>query len=91
MIVGPIRGSVRANSSGCMYGLVGAFVGLRDGVSKLTSSVGGMSMGAGVGSWAGSIDVYHELNDTVCSILGAPIMCSMVEIEYLAYVVPIYE
>ena len=41
-------------------------------------------VGAETESLASSLGVCHELNTTACSILGAPDMCSMVEIDNLA-------
>ena len=48
-------------------------------------------MGAGTGSLAGLLVVYHELKTTVFSILGASDMCSMAAIENIAYVAPLDE
>ena len=42
-------------------------------------------------SLIGSLDICHEMNATVYYILGAPDMCSMVAIEYLACVAPLDE
>ena len=55
-----------------------AGVGLSDGVSWFTSSFLGIMVEAGTGSLAASLGVCHKLNATMCSILGAPDMCSMV-------------
>ena len=74
---GSICGSGRAISKGCRYGLVGAGVGLRDGVLWLTSSSGGVKVGAGTGSLVDSFGIYHNLNATACSTLGDPRMCSL--------------
>ena len=84
-------GSGRAISEGCRYELVGADVGLSDGVLWFTSSSRGIKMGAGTGSLTSSFVVYHELNTTVCSVLGAPDMCSMETIENLSWVAPLDE
>ena len=46
-------------------------------------------VGSGTGSLAGILDVYHEPNTTVCSILSASGMCSMAAIEHLAWVAPL--
>ena len=70
---------------------MGPDVGLSDGVSWFTSSFGGMRVGADTGSLADSLGVFHELNTTVCSIMGDPDICSMVTIEYLAWVDPLDE
>ena len=43
-------------------------------------------VGAEIGSLVGSLGVFHELSTTMCYILGAPDMFSMMEIEHLAYV-----
>ena len=84
-------GSGRAILEGCRYGLVGAGVGLSDGVLWLTSSSGGIKVGAGTGSLESSFSVYYELNDTVCSILGDPDMCSMAAIDHLTWIAPLDE
>ena len=70
---------------------MGAGVGLSDDVIWLTSSFGGISVGAEAGYLIGSLGVFHEMNDTVCSILGAPDMCSMVVHEHLACVALLYD
>ena len=48
-------------------------------------------VGAETRSLADSLGVCHELNDTVCSILGAVDVCFMVAIEHLALVAPFDE
>ena len=63
---------------------MGAGVGLSDDVSWFTSSFGGIMVGAEAGSLEGYLGVYHEMNATVCSILGGPDMCFMVAIDHLA-------
>ena len=63
---------------------MGAGVGLSDVVSWFISSFGVIMVGSQTGSLAGSLGVCHELNATVCYILSAPDMCSIVAIKYLA-------
>ena len=63
---------------------MGAGVGLSDSVIWFTSSFLETMVGAGTGSLSSSLVVFHEFNDTVCSILGAPELWSMAEIEHLA-------
>ena len=63
---------------------MGAGVGLSYSVSWFTSSFGRIMMRSETCSLAGSLGVFHEINDTVCTILGAPDICSMVSIENLA-------
>ena len=87
----PICESGRSISEYCRYGLVGASLGLSDGVLWFTSSSGGIMVGAGTGSLAGSFGICHELNASVCSILGAPDICSMAAIDYLIRVAPLDE
>ena len=48
-------------------------------------------MGAEDGSLAESLGVCYELNASVCSILGATNMCSMVVIDHLAWAAPLDE
>ena len=84
-------GSGRDMGKGCVSELVGAGVGLSDGLLWLSSSSGGIKVGAGTGSIVGWIGVVPELKANVCSILGAPVMCSMAAIEYLACVAPLDE
>ena len=43
-------------------------------------------VGAGTSPLASSLGDYHDMNDTMCSILDAPVMCSMASIEYLVWV-----
>ena len=43
-------------------------------------------MGAVAGSLADLLGVCHELKDTMCSIFGAPDMCSMIAIEHIVWV-----
>ena len=84
-------GSRRDMGNLFVYGLLGSGVGLSDGLCWLSSSSGGTEVGAGTGSFVGSLVVCHELKATVCSILGAPVMCSMAAIEHLACVAPLDE
>ena len=86
-----MRGSGRDTGKGCVYGLVGAGVGLSDGLIWFSSSSERIRVGAGTGSSVGWLGVGHELKATVRSILGAPVMCSMVAIEHLACVDPLDE
>ena len=91
MSIGPMCGSGHALGEGCRYGLVGAGVGLSDGLRWLSSSSGGIKVGAGTGYLAGLLGVCHELNAIVCSIVGAPDMCSMEAIEHLTWAAPLDE
>ena len=65
---------------------MGTGVGLSDGLLWLSSPSGGIKVGVGTGSIVGWIFVGHELKATVCSILGASVMCSIAAIEHLACV-----
>ena len=70
---------------------MGAGVRLSDSVSWLTPSFGGVRLGTETESLADYLGVYHDMNATVCYILGAPDMCYMVAIEHLACVIPLDE
>ena len=84
-------GSGRDMGKGCIYRLVGSGIGMSDGICWLSSSSGGIKVGAGTGSFVALLGVGYELKATVCSILGDPVMCSMTAIEHLACVAPLDE
>ena len=84
-------GSGRDREKVCVYGLVGAGVGLSDGLCWLSSFSRVIKVGAGTGFFVDLLGVYHKLKDTVCSILGAPVMRSMAAIEHLTCVAPLDE
>ena len=84
-------GSGCAISEDCRNGLVGAGVGLSDGILWFTLSSGVIMVGTRTWPLAGSLGVCYKLNATMCSILGAPDMCSMTVIEYLIWVTPLDE
>ena len=48
-------------------------------------------MGAETGPLVGSLGVCHEMNATVCYILGDPDMCSMAAIDHILWVAPLDE